>query len=49
METVLILTNLDNGKPACAPGLAAYRYILVEDEIVIVDPIDYAIAAVVSG
>ena len=34
---------------ACAPGLAGYRYILVEDDIVIVDPIDYAIAAVVSG
>ena len=34
---------------ACAPGLAGYRYILVEDDVVIVDPIDYAIAAVVSG
>ena len=34
---------------ACAPGLAAYRYILVEDDVVIVDPIDYVIAAVVSG
>jgi hypothetical protein len=34
---------------ACAPGLAAYRYILVEDDVVIIDPIGYAIAAVVSG
>jgi hypothetical protein len=34
---------------ACAPELAGYRYILVEDDVVIVDPIDYAIAAVVSG
>ena len=34
---------------ACAPGLAGYRYILVEDDVVIIDPIGYAIAAVVSG
>jgi hypothetical protein len=34
---------------ACAPELAAYRYIVVEDDVVIVDPADYAIAAVISG
>jgi hypothetical protein len=34
---------------ACAPELAGYRYILVEDDVVIVDPIDYAIGAVISG
>jgi len=34
---------------SCAPELAAYRYIVVEDDVVIVDPADYAIAAVISG
>jgi hypothetical protein len=33
----------------CAPGLEAYRYIVVQDDVVIVDPIDYSIASVVSG
>jgi hypothetical protein len=34
---------------SCAPELAAYRYIVVQDDVVIVDPADYAIAAVISG
>jgi uncharacterized protein DUF1236 len=34
---------------SCAPELASYRYIVVQDDVVIVDPADYAIAAVISG
>jgi Protein of unknown function (DUF1236) len=34
---------------SCAPQLAGYRYIVAEDQVVIVDPVDYAIAAVISG
>ena len=34
---------------SCAPELAGYRYIVVQDDVVIVDPADYAIAAVISG
>jgi hypothetical protein len=33
---------------ACAPELVGYRYILVEHDVVIVDPADYAIGAVIS-
>jgi hypothetical protein len=34
---------------ACAPDLAGYRYVVVEDDVVIVDPVDYSIAAIVPG
>jgi hypothetical protein len=34
---------------ACAPELAAYRYVVVQDDVIIVDPIDYAIVGVISG
>jgi hypothetical protein len=43
------LLALPQGALNCAPELGGYRYIVAEDEIVIVDPVDYAIAAVVSG
>jgi hypothetical protein len=33
---------------ACAPELADYRYIVVEDDIVIVDPVRHTIAEVIS-
>ena len=33
---------------ACAPELASYRYIVVQDDVVIVDPTDYAIAGIIS-
>ena len=34
---------------ACAPELATFRYIVVEDDVVIVDPADYAITLVIPG
>jgi hypothetical protein len=34
---------------SCAPQLAGYRYLVAEDQVVIVDPVDYAVAAVISG
>jgi hypothetical protein len=33
---------------ACAPELAGYRYIVVEDDVVIVDPVEYAISGVIT-
>ena len=33
---------------ACAPELGGYRYIIVEDDVVIVDPVDYAIGGVIT-
>ena len=33
---------------ACAPELAGYRYIVVEDDVAIVDPVDYAIRGVIT-
>jgi hypothetical protein len=33
---------------ACAPELAGYRYIVVEDDVVIVDPVAYAISGVIT-
>ena len=33
---------------ACAPELAGYRYIVVEDDVGIVDPVDYAISGVIT-
>jgi hypothetical protein len=38
-----------NDALACSPDLAAYRYIVVENDVVIVDPADYAIALVISA
>jgi Protein of unknown function (DUF1236) len=34
---------------ACAPELVGYRHIVVDDDVVIVDPADYAVAGVISG
>jgi hypothetical protein len=33
---------------ACAPELAGYRYIVVEGDVAIVDPVDYAISGVIT-
>jgi len=33
---------------ACAPELANYAYIVVQDDLVIVNPADYAIVQVIS-
>ena len=33
---------------SCAPELASYRYIVVQDDVVIVDPTDYVIAGIIS-
>lgn len=34
---------------ACAPELAGYRYVVVQDDVIVVDPVDYSIAGVISG
>jgi hypothetical protein len=43
------LFALPEAARACSPALATYRYIVVEDDVVIVDPADYAIALVISA
>jgi Protein of unknown function (DUF1236) len=34
---------------ACAPGLASFGYVVVQDDVIIVDPNDYAIVQVISA
>jgi hypothetical protein len=43
------LFSFSEGAKACAPTLANYSYIVVEDDVVIVNPIDYAIVQVISA
>lgn len=43
------LFNFLDGALACAPELADYAYIVVEDDVVIVNPTDYTIVQVISG
>ena len=42
------LFNFLDGALACAPELADYAYIVVEDDVVIVNPTDYTIVQVIS-
>ena len=46
-RNVELLTFPEEGL-ACAPELAGYRYIVVEDDVVIVDPVEYAISGVIA-
>ena len=43
------LFNFLDGALACAPELADYAYIVVDDDVVIVNPTDYTIVQVISG
>ena len=43
------LFNFLDAALACAPELADYAYIVVEDDVVIVNPTDYTIVQVISG
>jgi hypothetical protein len=43
------LFSFPDGALACAPELANYSYIVVEGDVVIVNPVDYAIVQIISA
>jgi hypothetical protein len=43
------LFSFPDGARACAQELANYSYVVIEDDVVIVNPVDYAIVQVILG